>query len=187
MRVKEIIAIVIIILITIALAILPGLDFKIKDNPPEIHNNEDLISITLEGEINAPDKNDEVSNKMTIPFPKGVSYGYIISKIKIYLTKYSIIDLGLNQRFYEDSRILIKSSAKIIDEPPNANEAEGNKININKASYDDLIKIKGIKEIRAKKIIEYRRVKRIESFKELQDIIYVSDEWLEKIKREAVL
>ena len=54
-------------------------------------------------------------------------------------------------------------------------------------SKEELIKIYGIGEKRADKIIAYRKTTKIKSFEELKTLIGVSNEIIEKIKQQAIL
>lgn len=173
---KELIIIVLIISLTIILGFLPLIinnnDEEIKE---EINEENDLIKITIKGEIQ--------TDKLEIEIPYGYSYGYIISKITLYLNEYSIIDKDLTKRYFEDSVIIIDS----IDKDNNYNEYNSDLININEADYNTLITLYGIGEKRANKIIEYRNNKRIEDFDELKKMIGVSNEIIERIKEKAFL
>ena len=177
-RKKEIIIIVLVILLTIALAFLPMIINNTKSTPieaTETTKNPKTIRIKVTGELKV--------EEITIKIPYGYSYGYIISKIKLYLNDYSIIDEDKTKRYYEDTEIIILSS----DIKSNINIDLSDKININTASASELTTLYGIGDKRAILIIEYRQNKKIESFEELREIIGVSDEVIRHIKEKAIL
>lgn len=175
---KEYIIIGIIISITIFLGFLPMMISSSKNKEEEIKTEEknEYLSIIIRGEIN--------TNEVNLTIPYGFSYGYIISKIKPYLNQYSIIEKDLTKRYYEDT-ILIIYSLDINNEieEPLSNEL----ININTATKQELTSLYGIGDKRADAIIEYRKVKIIESFTELKELLGVSDEIIKAIKEKAVL
>ena len=185
-RVKEKIIIVLIIIVTIFLAFTPMLMEVFKEeedviiNEPSLsvtadeatHNK--LINITIKGEIK--------ESEWTIQIPYGYTYGYVISKIRLILNDYSVIDNDkLKDNYYEDIIIYIGT----IDY--DNNDTPAGVININTASKDELISLYGIGDKRADRIIVYRNTKKIESFEELKEIIEVSDEIIKVIKEQAVL
>ena len=61
------------------------------------------------------------------------------------------------------------------------------KVSISYSSFDELITVYGIGEKRANKIIDYRKNKKILSYKELQQILGVSNEVMVKIKSQTIL
>ena len=151
---------------------------KKNENEDDIIKEEEklTINITIKGEL----KVDEL--KIKIPY--GYSYGYIINKIELYLNKYSVISNDRTKRYYEDSVIIIESNdtnntKSIIDNT--------GKININTALEDELVTLYGIGDKRAKAIIEYRKIKKIETFTELKELLGVSNEVIENIKEKAFL
>ncbi|MBR6072543.1 MAG: helix-hairpin-helix domain-containing protein [Acholeplasmatales bacterium] len=177
-RKKEIIIIILIVGITIFLAFMPMLlanrNSEIEENST---NNKSTINITVKGEL----KVEEVN----IRIPYGYAYGYVITKIEAYLNKYSIVSSNKTKRYYDDSIIVIESS----DTKKDYTEAidTNDKIDINNANLDELIKLYGIGEKRAKAIIEYRDKKKIETFVELKELLGVSDEVINNIKEKAFL
>jgi len=175
-RRKEIFIIIVILTITLVLAFLPMMTSINKNNDViEEEKKPTTLKISISGEIK--------EDKIEIKIPYGYTYGYIISKIELYLNEYSIIDDNKNKRYYEDTSIIILSS-------DNKNDIDidvVDKININNASLDDLVKLYGIGEKRANAIIEYRNNKKIESFTELKELIGVSDEIIRNIKEKAIL
>lgn len=174
---KEIIIVALIVITTIILSSLP----LIRCSKPDVsHTKESMfINITIKGEIIAEDDGDT----MTILVKKGSSYQEIINLIEIHLTKYSILSSDITKRYFIDSTISISSSYI----PKTIIENNDNKININTAEYDQLVKLYGVKAKRANSIIEYRKNKKIESFEELKKLIGVSDEVIEYIKEKAFL
>ena len=157
---------------------MPMILSKKNENEDDIIKEEEklTINITIKGEL----KVDEL--KIKIPY--GYSYGYIINKIELYLNKYSVISNDRTKRYYEDSVIIIESNdtnntKSIIDNT--------GKININTALEDELVTLYGIGDKRAKAIIEYRKIKKIETFTELKELLGVSNEVIENIKEKAFL
>lgn len=179
MKKKEVIIIISIIVITILLAFLPNL---IKSNTTNVSNSNientknNTISIKIIGEI----KEDEI----TIVVPKGASYGYIISKMEMYLNEYSLLDSNLKKRYYEDETITILSQdTSCYEEKEVSNEY----IKLSTASKSELMSLYGIGNKRADKIIEYRESHEIDSWDTLRKLLGISDEVLESIKKKAVL
>lgn len=174
-RQKEIILIISIIVLSIFLAFLPKMCSSKNTSEEETINIDNQIKITIKGELKI--------DSLELELPKGVSYGYIISKIELYLNDYSIVNTNFNLRYYENTTIEIESS----DNQNDKTDDNIGKININKASFNELIGLYGIGEKRANKIIEYRMNKQIETFDELKKIIGVSNEIIEAIKKCAFL
>lgn len=186
-RIKEKIIMVLIIIVTIFLAFTPMLmDFFNKEhksipNEPslsitneEIPTQNKLINITIKGEIK--------ENEWKIQIPYGYTYGYVISKIRLILNNYSVIDNNkLKDHYYEDTIIYIGTTDY------DNNDTPAGVININNASKDELVSLYGIGDKRTDRIIVYRNTKKIESFEELKEIIEVSDEIIKVIKEQAVL
>ncbi len=178
-RIKEIIVIIFIIGITAFLAFMPILTSN-NDNVEASSKPPSTIKINITGELRV--------NELNIRIPYGYSYGYIISKIEVYLNDYSIIDDNKTKRYYEDTKIVIKSSDIKIEPTATVEPTDtSDKININTATKNDLITLYGIGEKRALAIIEYRETKKIESFDELKELIGVSEDVINAIKEKAVL
>ena len=175
---KEIIIIILIITLTVFLALMPSLISSChKDEIIEKEEiKEEFLNIKIEGEL--------TEDNLEIKIPYGFSYGYIISKIEPYLNDYSIIDSDYTKRYYESTTIIIKSSD---NNNESYNGSYDNKININTASKDELMSIKGIGDKRASLIIEYRDINKITSYSELQSLIGVSNEIIEIIKEKTII
>lgn len=197
-RKKEIIIIIFIAIICIILVILPFLinntntinNSNNNQNNGNIEEYDNTINITVYGEITYKPINsisdDDITNQISFDTLKGITYGEIINKINTYLTNYSIIDSNLTKRYFESSKIYIKSSLKN-DEIEQIDITEG-KININKATLDELTTLHGIGEKRANRIIDYIAINgKINSFEELKRLIGVSDEIIGIIKEKAFL
>ena len=185
-RKKEILIIVFILIISLVLVLIPVISNNkhVEVKTKETTKTDTYINITLYGEINYYDQaDDEMINKLTLKVPKGISYGEIYHKCYVYYTKYSLSDIDLKTRYFEDSEIIIYSSCKTIEEI----EDNSGKININEASLDELTKLYGIGTKRANTIINYRKTKLFESFTELKTILGVSDGFIEQLKTEAFL
>ena len=168
-RKKEILIIVFIVLITI-------LYFVSTSNPIEDTKeatSKSYVNVKIEG---------EVKKEVTITIPIGYTYGYVIGKVQIYFNDYSYYNYDLYEKIYDDTTIYILST-----DINNQYDSATDKISISKGSYNDLLKLYGIGEKRANKIIEYRKINRIDTFAELQELLGVSDEVINKIKSQAVL
>lgn len=174
---KEIIIIISIITLTVFLALMPSLISSChKDEIIEEEMEEEFLNIKIEGEV--------TEDNLEIKIPYGFSYGYIISKIEPYLNDYSIIDSDYTKRYYESTTIIIKSKDTNNESYSDSNI---NKININTASKDELMSIKGIGDKRSSLIIEYRDINKITSYSELQSLIGVSNEIIEIIKERSII
>ena len=140
----------------------------------------------LKGEIinEAFATGDEIINEKVIEIPVGESYGYILSFAYQYRTSCSDFRGDLTKRYYEDTVIIIPSTNESLDVDDSIGEDQ---ININTASKKELESLKGIGPSRSKKIIDYRRKKKIESFSELKELLGVSDGLIEEIKKQAIL
>ena len=175
---KEYIIIGAIVALTVFLGFMPMIisscSNESSDEIVEKETKKEYLSITIRGEINV--------NEVNITIPYGYSYGYIVSKIKPYLNQYSIIDQELTKRYFEDSIVIIYSTDQNMEI-----EEIVELININTASKDILLKLYGIGTKRADAIIEYRNKKIIDSFKELKELLGVSDEIINSIKEKATL
>lgn len=195
-RKKEIIIVILAIIVAVILIILP---FVINNTPKSSNSNQNeniiekednTIVITIYGEITYKPINsisdDDITNEMSFEALSGITYGEILNKILNYLTNYSITDSNLTKRYYESTKIYIKSSIST-----SINEEEINhegKININQATIDELTTLHGIGEKRANRIIDYIKLNgEIESFEELKSLIGVSDEIITIIKEKAFL
>ena len=189
---KEIILISIIGVIVIALIILPIIinnSPKPKKDDIVTTNSDNSIQILVYGEITYKEPSsispDDITNEIKLTAIKGISYGEIINQISAYLTDYSIVDDELTKRYFESSKIYIKSSYV-----SQAEEVDDNigKININLATIDELSTLYGIGIKRAERIIDYINTNgKIDSFEKLKSLIGVSDEVIELIKEKAFL
>lgn len=189
---KEIILISIIGVIVIALIILPIIinnSPKPKKDDIVTTNSDNSIQILVYGEITYKEPSsispDDITNEIKLTAIKGISYGEIINQISAYLTDYSIVDDELTKRYFESSKIYIKSS--YISQVEEVDDNIG-KININLATIDELSTLYGIGIKRAERIIDYINVNgKIDSFEKLKSLIGVSDEVIELIKEKAFL
>lgn len=189
---KEIILISIIGVIVIALIILPTIinnSPKPKKDDIVTTNSDNSIQILVYGEITYKEPSsispDDITNEIKLTAIKGISYGEIINQISAYLTDYSIVDDELTKRYFESSKIYIKSS--YISQAEEVDDNIG-KININLATIDELSTLYGIGIKRAERIIDYINVNgKIDSFEKLKSLIGVSDEVIELIKEKAFL
>ena len=189
---KEIILISIIGVIVIALIILPIIinnSPKPKKDDIVTTNSDNSIQILVYGEITYKEPSsispDDITNEIKLTAIKGISYGEIINQISAYLTDYSIVDDKKTKRYFESSKIYIKSS--YISQTEEVDDNIG-KININLATIDELSTLYGIGIKRAERIIDYINANgKIDSFEKLKSLIGVSDEVIELIKEKAFL
>lgn len=179
MKKKEILIITLIVILTLGIAFSSTIIdiFKKNEIQEEVteEKEEKFIIISFKGEL---------LKEIDIKAKKGVSFGYLYQFLENYLNSYSIVKNDFNETYYESKTIIIESID--IKEEPIEEEIE-NKIDINKALTKDLVKLYGIGDKRALRIIEYRSEKKIEDWLELQKLIEVSDYVIEQIKKEAVL
>ncbi len=174
MKKKEILIIVLILLITLGVAFSSVIiDFFKKDEIEEQIEDE-YITISFKGEL---------LKEIDIKTYKGVNFGYLYQFLNNYINSYSIIDIDFKTEYFESTEIYIKSSDNYIENV----EITIDKIGINQALEADLIKLYGIGEKRALRIIEYRKNKTITDWDELKQLLEVSDYVIEKIKEEAFL
>lgn len=188
MKKKEIIIIIGILFVTVILILIPIITKNITSKTEE-KESEDYINIKIEGEINyLADPFDETSitNNLNLTFPSGVSFGEINKVIYVYYTKYTNINLSFQTRYYKDTTITIPSSYQGGTKIEEDNQDES-KININKATLQELKTLYGIGDRRAELIIEYRKTKQFENYEELKSLLGVSDEIIEIIKSASVL
>lgn len=176
---KEILAIAIILILALCLAFSSKIANIFDEEDEDIIEKEEesirYVTITVTGEI--------LEDNYQIKIKYGYSYGNIIEYIQKVSNDYSVINYNIDEKYYEDTTIVISSTdkgSKVYDE-------EETNICINTASKSELMNIYGIGEKRSDKIIEYRADKKIESFSELQDLLGVSDAIMEEIKKQAVL
>ncbi len=190
-KIFEIIFIAIIAIATIVLTIISYIPHNstIKSLPTE-SSSSNYITITIKGEITV--------EKLELKIPKGQTYRYIINSIKdSYLNDYSKLDDDYKKRYYENTTIIIDTQdtysikkEEIKNDKPSITQTKPSKpekININNASYYELISLYGIGEKRANNILEYLVNNKFQSFYELQKFLGVSDEIITRIQEQAIL
>jgi competence protein ComEA len=177
MKKKEIIIIVLIITLTLGMAFSSTIvDFFKHDEKIELEEKEEkYITISFNGEL---------LKEFDVKARKGVTFAYIYQFLSNYINSYSIVDIDFKKVFNESETIIIDTLDK---KEEIVEEDFTNKLNINAALEKELTKLYGIGDKRAKRIVEYRENKKIESFEELQKLIEVSDYVIEQIKKEAFL
>ena len=178
MKKKEILIIVLIITLTLGMAFSSTIiDLFKKDEKIELEEKEEkYITLSFKGEL---------LKEFDIKTRKGVTFAYIYQFLEKYINSYSIVDIDFNKKFNESEIIIIDTLDK--KEEEEVKEDLTNKLNINEALEKELTKLYGIGDKRAKRKIDYRENKKIESFEELQKLIEVSDYVIEQIKKEAFL
>lgn len=133
------------------------------------------VQLTITGEL--------LVDELKLKVPYGYSFGNIVGILQGYTNAYSILQIDVNTRFYENTSLVIQTSDSKSSEYYESEE----KIIISQASREELVQLYGIGEKRAEKIIQYRQDKRITSFDELKSIIGVSNEVIDRIKKQAIL
>ena len=191
-KILEIIFIGIILISTITLTILSYIphNSEIIDSLPS-SSLDNYITITIEGEIN--------TDRLELRIPKGQTYRYIINSIKdSYLNDYSKLDDNYSKRYFESTTIIIDTQDtysinkeeinKDLPISPSYPTSLPAKININNATYYELISLYGIGEKRANSILEYlNNNNTFTSFQELKKFLGVSDEVINRIQEQAIL
>ena len=176
---KEIFIIIIIVLLTLIIAFYPKL-FDNDDSNATINPDETrYIKITISGEIKVDSQTYEV--------PYGSTLGNLMYQINLIKNDYTIMPTDYKTRLYKDTQIIL-DTIDIGNKYSDDEKIEGASalININTAPKELLVTIYGIGEKRADKIIEARKTNKITSFIELKSLLGVSDEIIEKIKKQAV-
>ena len=88
----------------------------------------------------------------------------------------------------EEKSYITKSNGEgIVSSTPNKSSSSSKKININSASKEDLMKISGVGESTANKIISYRENKKFNSIEEIKNIPGIGDSKYESMKEEITI
>ena len=148
---------------------------KIIKTEPEI----EYIFVDIKGEVQAPGIYEMTLNDRVID---------VIKKAGGLTEKADTTNINLSQKLKDEMVIFILAKGenetnKVFESQNNINSTVNNKISINKAELNDLMKIKGLGKVKAQNIIDYRKTYGL--FKSLEDIKKVSgigDSTYEKIK-----
>lgn len=159
-----------------------------------INSNKGLV---INGnEINKPTKNNievyisgEVKNKGKVNLKKGDSLNKALNKAGGITENADISRLDIYRKLINGDKIIIPSKQKeqedkvdIKEEQTEEITEEKIKININKSSKEELIKLKGIGEKTAENIIEYRERKQFEEIEEIMEVKGIGKAKFEGIK-----
>lgn len=112
----------------------------------------------------------EVKNEKLIKVPLGYKFSDILDNIGLLETS-DISQISLNSVLYNNQIIYIPKKSDI------------NLISINSATLTELIKLPGIGETIANRIIEYRKDSSFKYLEELKNVSGIGDKMYEKIKQ----
>lgn len=145
-----------------------------KKEETNIINKPNNIVVKIEGEIVRPVK---------LEYNKPISYGVLFIKIKNNLNEYSDLStFDYNEIISISVNILIPSNDTY------SQYCTKDRININTAAKEELIKLPQIGEKRAQKIIDYiNESGKIRSWNIFFDIVGVPENAKEAIKKQAIL
>lgn len=88
----------------------------------------------------------------------------------------------------EENTYISKSNGEgIISSNPNKSNVTKKKVNINTASKEELMKISGVGESTANKIISYRENKKFDSIEEIKNVPGIGDSKFESMKEEITI
>ena len=95
---------------------------------------------------------------------------------------------GTEESKTEEKTYITKANGEgIVSSNPSKSNTSSKKININTASKDELMKISGVGESTANKIISYRENKKFNSIEEIKNIPGIGDSKYESMKEEITI
>lgn len=133
----------------------------------------DMIGVYMDGEVN---------NKGYIQIPKGKTLEYAINKANGITKEADIQNVDINRILINQEKIIIPKVNEEVKQGDDISIKNNDKININNANIEELIKLEGIGEKTAEKIIEYRKQKEFKNIEELTKIKGIGKGKFEKIK-----
>lgn len=122
----------------------------------------------------------EVKKSGFIQIPKGENLEYALNSIGGITPEADINSIDLNHILKNGEKILIPSKTEENTQEENIQE----KININRASIEELQTLEGIGEKTAQNIIEYREDKQFNSIEEIMEVKGIGEGKFEKIKED---
>lgn len=147
---------------------------EIKDEIEEIK-----VVVDIKGEVTKPGTYEMILGKRVID---------VINESGGLTTKADTSNINLSEKITDEMLIVIPSKDDIKKEEINnkttpKKEQNDGKVSINTASIDELKKIKGIGDVKAKSIIEYRNENgRFKSIEEITNVNGIGSSTFEKIK-----
>lgn len=165
--------------------------YKIKINDKDFENKEGYISVYLSGALNSPG---------VYTFKKGVRLKEALSIIGGIKSTGDISKINLSKELFDSEKIVIPyiQVEKIEENTDQDNDqiddqvdeqfdhqedyVNSEKININKADKVELMKLPGIGDITAQKIIDYRKNIKFELIEDIKNISGIGDSKFEAIK-----
>lgn len=147
----------------------------IKINGKQIKKQEGKIAVYMSGAINNPG----VYN-----FKEGIRLEEALNVIGGITKEADISKINLSRLLYDSEKIVVPYIQKETEENIFSNSIDSNqeKININEANEEELIKLPGIGGATAKKIIEYRKNGNFESIEDIKKVPGIGNSKFDKIK-----
>lgn len=149
-----------------------------KDDKKDI-TEEVKVVVDIKGEVIKPGTYEMVLGKRVID---------VINESGGLTTKADTSSINLSEKITDEMLIVIPSiddekSEIVNNKIPSKNEPNDGKISINTGNIDELKKIKGIGEVKAKSIIEYRNQNgKFKSIEEIKNVNGIGSSTFEKIK-----
>jgi competence protein ComEA len=147
---------------------------NIKINDKEFKSESGKIEVYLSGAINRPG----IYN-----FNEGIRLDEALSIMGGIKPEADISKLNLSKVLYDCEKIVIPYiQEEKIETEIEENVPDSQKVNINKATENELMTLSGIGEITAKKIIEYRKNGNFDSIEDIKKVPGIGDSKFDKIK-----
>lgn len=141
-------------------------------------NNEDKMGVYIDGEVNSPGY---------ILIPKNETLSYAINKAQGVTKEADIQNIDIDKKLKDQEKIIIPKKKSSDDNEETIMEMTDKKVNINTASKEELMKIEGIGEKTAEKIIEYRGKNKFTDIEELKEVKGIGDKKFERIKEDITV